>query len=123
VSRNPDADARRTVPTKGGKGTGRVAPRGRVSPRTGGGKHAPDESALQRAALAVSAAGGPHAYDVLIAELGLPPLEADKYDRNSLRRWVDESQRRDFALGHTVIVNKWILSRTEANLCALIALS
>ena len=61
--------------------------------------------------------------DALIAELDLPSPESGRHDRASLKSRINVSQRRDFAMGNTVIVDKWILSRTEANLCALIALS
>jgi hypothetical protein len=30
--------------------------------------------------------------------------------------------REDYAMGHTVVVEGWVLSRTEARLCALVAL-
>jgi hypothetical protein len=59
----------------------------------------------------------------IIAELGLPSLEPGGDKRNILQQWANESQRRDFTVGDTVMVNNWILSRTEANLCALMALS
>jgi len=59
----------------------------------------------------------------IIADLGLPSLKSATQSRDSLKSWINESQRRDFAVGNTVIVNNWILSRTEVNLCALIALT
>jgi hypothetical protein len=40
-----------------------------------------------------------------------------------LRVLVREAQRSDFAEGRTVMVDGWILSRTEARLCALAALA
>lgn len=43
-------------------------------------------------------------------------------DTSSLRRLLAEQQRRDFAAGRTVNVNGWVLSRTEAQLCALAAI-
>lgn len=39
-----------------------------------------------------------------------------------LRRALDEQRRRDFAAGDTVVIDGWILARTEARLCALAAL-
>jgi hypothetical protein len=39
-----------------------------------------------------------------------------------LRRVVGESRQRDFLDGNTVSVDGWILSGTEARLCALVAL-
>jgi PAS domain S-box-containing protein len=69
MSRNPDTDTRPTLSSKSGTVAQRSAARARASPRTAAGGHTPEESALQRAALAVSAAGGARVYDVLIAEL------------------------------------------------------
>ena len=60
---------------------------------------------------------------LIMTELGLPVPESAVRNRDSLRKWVRESQQHDFATGNTVVVNHWILSRTEANLCALVALS
>lgn len=39
-----------------------------------------------------------------------------------LRRVISDSRQRDFVDGNTVSVDGWILSRTEARLCALVAL-
>lgn len=39
-----------------------------------------------------------------------------------LRRVVGERRQRDFIDGNTVSVDGWVLSRTEARLCALVAL-
>lgn len=50
--------------------------------------------------------------------LGFDPAEPVAIDRS----WRD-AIRRDFAAGETVHVEGWILSRTEARLCALAALS
>ncbi|MFZ5778641.1 MAG: hypothetical protein ACOY4R_00355 [Pseudomonadota bacterium] len=36
-----------------------------------------------------------------------------------LRRLVDARRHRDFSTGDTVILNGWLLARTEARLCAL----
>lgn len=36
-----------------------------------------------------------------------------------LRALVDARRRRDFSTGDTVILNGWLLARTEARLCAL----
>jgi len=46
----------------------------------------------------------------------------DQADRETLAAWIREKQHEDFELGHTVKVNGWILSETEARLCALAAL-
>jgi len=61
--------------------------------------------------------------ELIIADLGLPPHHSEIFNGNSLKRWLRESQQRDFTLGNTVMVDNWILSLTEATLCALIALS
>lgn len=39
-----------------------------------------------------------------------------------LRALLGRQQRQDFAAGRTVTLDGWILSRTEARLCALVAL-
>lgn len=61
--------------------------------------------------------------NVLLAELGLPAFDAKAPAHVMLKKWVRESQQRDFSAGNTVIVDRWLLSRTEASLCALAALS
>lgn len=40
-----------------------------------------------------------------------------------LREFVSYRQQRDFERGDTVIINNWILSRSEISLCALAAIS
>lgn len=45
------------------------------------------------------------------------PLLAQGWDNS----WIAEAVRRDFGNGDTVVVRSWILSRTEAELCALTA--
>lgn len=44
-------------------------------------------------------------------------------DDPALEKYIADRQRRDFSRGNTVIVDNWILSRTEASLCALAVLS
>ena len=44
------------------------------------------------------------------------------HDANAWRASLRAMQRRDFAEGRTVRVEGWVLSRTEARLCALAAL-
>lgn len=39
-----------------------------------------------------------------------------------LRQALDEQRRRDFTAGDTVLIDGWILARTEARLCALASL-
>jgi len=43
-------------------------------------------------------------------------------DPDRLRRALDDRRRRDFAAGDTVLIDGWILARTEARLCALTTL-
>jgi hypothetical protein len=40
-----------------------------------------------------------------------------------LRQALDEQRRRDFTAGDTVLIDGWILARTEARLCALASLA
>jgi hypothetical protein len=40
-----------------------------------------------------------------------------------LRRLIDMKRRHDFSIGNTVIVDGWLLARTEARLCALATLA
>lgn len=50
-------------------------------------------------------------------------LEADKHsDIQSFRTHVQALIRDDFSKGRTVILNGWVLAKTEAQLCGLIAL-
>ena len=51
----------------------------------------------------------------------MPPSSPFAID--DIRKTVDAQRQRDFATGDTVLVDGWILSRTEARLCALAALS
>jgi hypothetical protein len=43
-------------------------------------------------------------------------------DHDLMIRRIDELRQRDFSAGRTVLVDRWVLSRTEAQLCALRAL-
>ncbi len=67
--------------------------------------------------------------------LALYPTEADRaalraslidsawmLDQNSLRAWLVHRCTQDFRDGNTVIVDGWVLARTEARACALVAL-
>jgi hypothetical protein len=49
------------------------------------------------------------------------PGQVDDFEleRRSLRRRLDAKVREDFASGTTVQLDGWVLSRTEARLCAL----
>jgi hypothetical protein len=44
-------------------------------------------------------------------------------DAEALAEWLQAKQRDDFDQGRIVLVQRWMLSQTEARLCALIALS
>ncbi len=54
-----------------------------------------------------------------VASMGATDADAKALDRASLRRRLDARVRRDFASGTTVQLDGWVLSRTEARLCAL----
>lgn len=43
-------------------------------------------------------------------------------DRQALRREIRQQCRREFLEGNTVLIDGWILARSEAALCALVAL-
>ena len=60
---------------------------------------------------------------LLLADLGLDEAGLGAHDVPSLLRYLRDVQQRDFIAGDTVMVNRWILSRTEASVCALVALS
>jgi hypothetical protein len=79
---------------------------------------------LGRAA-AVALPGAPGAADLAAAVLGsLPggPRGAARLGDDEMRRLVAERVRADFEQEATVRVCGWVLSRTEARLCALAAL-
>lgn len=42
-------------------------------------------------------------------------------DRATILRRIDELRKDDFSANRTVLVDRWVLSRTEAQLCALLA--
>jgi hypothetical protein len=54
-----------------------------------------------------------------VTSLGAQPADLSALDRTSLRHWVEARVRGDFASGTTVQLDGWVLSRTEARLCAL----
>jgi len=60
---------------------------------------------------------------LLLADLGLDVAGSGIHDVPTLHRHLCNLQQRDFSAGDTVMVNRWILSRTEASVCALVALS
>jgi hypothetical protein len=53
------------------------------------------------------------------ASLGAQQADVIALDRTSLRHRLDARVRGDFASGNTVQLDGWVLSRTEARLCAL----
>ena len=54
-----------------------------------------------------------------VAFLGAQQVDVIALDRTSLRHRLDARVRDDFASGTTVQLDGWVLSRTEARLCAL----
>lgn len=54
-----------------------------------------------------------------VASLGVQDADISAVDSVSLRRRLDARVRGDFASGTTVQLDGWVLSRTEARLCAL----
>jgi len=61
--------------------------------------------------------------DLLLGVLGPDIVALAGTDDLALVSHLNALRRQDFIDGKTVIVNNWILSRTEASLCALVALS
>lgn len=61
--------------------------------------------------------------ELLLGVLGPDVAALATADDHTLLNHLNALQRQDFIDGETVIVNNWILSRTEASLCALVALS
>lgn len=61
--------------------------------------------------------------NLLLSSLGPEIATHATEDSPTFLKHLDERRRQDFNNGETVIVNNWILSRTEAGLCALLALS
>jgi hypothetical protein len=70
---------------------------------------APDE-ADKAMLVALLCPGAPSCYPELLA-----------LDEPAFRSWIARRHRADFEEGRTVCVDGWILSRTEARLCALAA--
>lgn len=60
----------------------------------------------------------------LLAVFGRSPEDIKSFcDQPTLRKSLGSSQEKDFREGNTVIVDGWVLARTEARVCALAALS
>jgi hypothetical protein len=58
----------------------------------------------------------------LLASIG-NPADLSELERSALLHQLDQMRCNDFAEGMTVTVDNWILSRTEAAVCALVAMS
>jgi len=58
----------------------------------------------------------------LVEDLGIP-APIDSMTDAALREITRLRISADFACGNTIMVDGWILSRTEARLCAIVALS
>jgi len=66
---------------------------------------------------------GPVDAQTLLQELGRDITALAARNAPELRTAIAARQRRDFACGDTLIVDNWVLSRTEATLCALVVFS
>ena len=60
--------------------------------------------------------------DLIAADLDIGGLPLQSVGAERIRALAGEQVQRDFALGRTVEIDGWVLSRTEARLCALAAL-
>ena len=54
-----------------------------------------------------------------VASAEAPQVDGISLDRASLHQRLDAQVRDDFASGTTIALDGWVLSRTEARLCAL----
>ena len=61
--------------------------------------------------------------ELLLDVLGPDLATLATTDSHALLNHIHALQRQDFIDGETVIVNNWILSRTEASMCALLVLA
>ena len=57
---------------------------------------------------------------VLLSKLSLPPVPGD---RQSLRAHFDKCRHADFVNLDVVLIDGWVMARTEARTCALVALN
>lgn len=96
------AIAQRLIQAVDHRGSARAVGRAYVATR-------PPERTLQRVLTALTADR-------------FPPRMVLRADPQTLRVRVREALRDDFARGRTVSVHGWVLSLTEARLCALVAL-
>lgn len=65
----------------------------------------------------------PHTLAMLIARTPQATARLLHADPSALRRLLAVQQRSDFRAGNTVTIDGWVLSQTEARLCALVALT
>ncbi len=61
-------------------------------------------------------------YDYL-AQHTLHHIPTTTIEIQSIKKILQTQRQEDFRNSHTVILNGWVLSRTEARLCALLALT
>ena len=60
---------------------------------------------------------------VLLNNSGLDIRDRLKFlNRSSLKKELNERCKKDFIAGHTILIDGWILSRSEISLCGLLAL-
>jgi hypothetical protein len=62
-------------------------------------------------------------HDLIWRECTEEEKQAARAATASLQQVLNAAQLRDFARGHTIVLDGWVLSRTEARLYALAALS
>jgi hypothetical protein len=63
--------------------------------------------------------GSKAALDALLASLALAPEQVLRLGRRALTGIIQQRMRKDFQTGDRIVVGGWIISRTEARLCAL----
>lgn len=56
----------------------------------------------------------------LLHESGIHDLNRDFADKHTIKKLLIKKQKADFQKGNTVIIENWVLSRSEASLCALL---
>jgi hypothetical protein len=60
-----------------------------------------------------------HLASLILSSLGLTSQDSLRFQRGALSKLFGTAVRADFAAGRTVVLHGWILSRTEARVCAL----
>jgi hypothetical protein len=81
------------------------------------------DSARRLGRQAAAAVGGPDVAAAVLASLPGGARRAAGAGDDELRALISERVRADFAEEDTVTVRGWVLSRTEARMCALASLS